>query len=76
MAFREHDWAIGAGPAIPPQRQEVPVSCPDWIDNNRHVVERLWVRLEEWRAVATCYEKTATSFTCTPRLAALDWIKR
>jgi transposase len=29
------------------------------IYNNRNVVERLWARLKEWRAVATRYEKTA-----------------
>ncbi|MBA9071717.1 transposase, partial [Methylobacterium sp. RAS18] len=29
---------------------------PDWIYNNRNIVERLWARLKEWRAVATRYE--------------------
>jgi transposase len=76
-AFREHIWSIGARPAIPPQRHEVPVACPEWIYTNRNQVERLWARLKEWRAVATRYEKTATSFTGVLCLAAsLDWIKR
>ena len=76
-AFREHIWSIGARPAIPPQRHEAPVACPDWIYNNRNVVERLWARLKEWRAVATRYEKTASSFMGILCLAAtLDWIKR
>jgi transposase len=75
-AFREHIWSLGARPAIPPQRQEAPVACPDWIYNNRNVVERLWARLKEWRAIATRYEKTASSFTGILCLAAaLDWIK-
>ena len=76
-AFREHIWSIGAKPAIPPQRNEAPVACPEWIYNNRNVVERLWARLKEWRAVATRYEKTASSFMGILCLAAtLDWIKR
>jgi transposase len=37
-------------------------------------VERLWARLKEWRAVATRYEKTASSFLGVLHLAAtLDW---
>ena len=75
--FREHIWDMGARPAIPHQRYEAPVACPDWITNNRNVVERLWARLKEWRAVATRYEKTAASFLGVLSLAAaIDWIKR
>ncbi len=75
--FREHIWRIGARPAIPPQRHEAPVACPEWIYNNRNQVERLWAKLKEWRAVATRYEKTASSFMGVLCLAAaLDWIRR
>ncbi len=75
--FRDHVWAMGARPAIPPQRHEAPVACPDWVYNNRNRVERLWARLKEWRAVATRYEKTAASFTGVLCLAAtLDRLKR
>ena len=75
--FREHIWDMGARPAIPPQRHEASVACPDWIYNNRNRVERLWARLKEWRAVATRYEKTATSFTGVLCLAAtIDRLKR
>jgi transposase len=75
-AFREHIWERGARPAIPSKRNKVPVACPDWIYTNRNIVERLWARLKEWRAVATRYEKTATSFMGVLSLAAaLDWIK-
>ena len=74
--FREHIWSLGARPAIPPQRHEAPVACPDGIYNNRNQVERLWARLKEWRAVATRYEKTACSFMGVLSLAAaLDWLK-
>jgi transposase len=76
-AFREHIWSMGARPAIPPQRHEAPVACPDWVYNNRNVVERLWARLKEWRAVATRYEKTSRSFMGVLCLAAaIDWIRR
>lgn len=43
---------------------------------HRNQVERLWGRLKEWRAVATRYEKTATSFMGVLYLAAArDWLK-
>ncbi len=75
--FREHIWSMGARPAIPPQHHEAPVACPAWIYANRNQVERLWARLKEWRAVATRYEKTASSFMGVLCLAAtLDWFKR
>jgi transposase len=34
------------------------------------VVERLWARLKQWRAVATRYEETAASFLGVLCLAA------
>jgi transposase len=75
-AFREHIWDMGARPAIPPRRHEALVACPDWIYTNRNKVERLWARLKEWRAVATRYEKTASSYMGVLCLAAaLDWLK-
>jgi len=76
-AFRQLIWDQGARPAIPAQSNEAPVACPDWIYHNRNVVERLWARLKEWRAVATRYEKTARSFMGVLCLAAVfDWIKQ
>ena len=76
-AFRQHIGQAGARPAIPAKRNEEAIACPEWIYNNRNVVERLWARLKEWRAVATRYEKTAISFTGVLCLAAtLDWLKR
>ena len=29
-AFRQHIWNLGARPAIPSQRNEDEVACPDW----------------------------------------------
>lgn len=75
--FRDYIWTTGARPAIPTKRNETPLACPDWIYNNCNIVERLWARLKEWRAVATRYEKTAVSFASVLSLAAtIDWIKR
>ena len=75
-AFRQHIWDAGARPAIPTKRNEAAVACPEWIYNNRNVVERLWARLKEWRAIATRYEKTAASFMGVLCLAAaLDWLR-
>ena len=75
-AFRSHIRDLGAQPAIPTQRHEAPVACPDWIYVHRNQVERLWARLKEWRAVATRYEKTACSFMGVLCMAAtMDWIK-
>ena len=75
-AFRERIWDSGARPAIPPKRTDAPVACPDWIYANRRLVENLWARLKEWRAVATRYEKTARSFLGVLSLAATcDWLR-
>ena len=50
---------------------------PEWIYTNRNMVERLWARLKEWRAVVARSEKTASSFLGVLNLAAaLDWLKR
>ena len=75
-AFRETIWSMGARPVIPVKRRETPVACPQWAYRCRHLVENLWARLKEWRAVATRYEKTATSFQAVIHIAAAyDWFK-
>jgi transposase len=75
-AFRALVWRSGARPAIPTRRNEAAVACPDYIYHNRNLVERLWARLKEWRAVATRYEKTKASFLGVLCLAAAThWIK-
>lgn len=76
-ALRQAVWDIGARPAIPARRCDPPVACPDWIYLNRNRVQRLWARLKEWRAIATRYEKTASSFLAILQIAAAGhWIKR
>ncbi|KPH88339.1 transposase [Komagataeibacter intermedius AF2] len=75
-ALRERIWDMGARPAIPAKRRDGPAACPKWAYRCRHLVENLWARLKEWRAVATRYEKTATSFLAVIHIAAAaDWIK-
>ena len=71
-------WSLGARPVIPTRRDEAPVAWSEPILNNRNRVERLWARLKlkEWRAVATRYEKTARSFLGVLHLAVtVDWLK-
>ena len=55
-AFRQLVRSKGTRPAIPTRSNEAAVACPAWIYNNQNLVERLWARLKEWRAVATRYE--------------------
>jgi len=76
-AFRRLIQDRGSRPAIPAKTSDrEPVACPGWIYNNRNIVERLWAKLKEWRAVATRYEKTAVSFLGILSLAAtILWIR-
>jgi transposase len=71
-AFGERIRDLGARPAIPTRRTDASASCPEWIYNNRHLVENLRARLKGWRAVATRCKKTARSFLCLA--AATDWL--
>ncbi len=68
--LRERTRDSGARPAIPARRNEEAVACPDYVYNDRNLVERLRGRLKEWRAVTTRYEKTATRFLGVLCLAA------
>ena len=69
--------AAGAMPIVPSRRgAKDPQPCPDYIYRHRNLIERCWSRLKERRAVATRYDKTATSYGATVAIAAsLDWIK-
>ena len=45
-------------------------------DRHRNLIERCWARLKERRAIATRYDKTATSYAAGIAIAAtLDWFK-
>lgn len=72
-SFGNHIWNTGARPAIPTKRKETSVAYPEWIHNNRNIVERLWAHLNEWRTVATRHAKppAASQASLPSRLARL-----
>ena len=75
-AWRSEIRARGCEPVVPAQPTHPVVAYDRAAYRRRNRVERLWGRLKEWRAVATRYEKTATSFMGVLYLAAMmDWIK-
>lgn len=75
--FRSELRAMGAIPVVPSRRRaKEPQPCPAYIYKHRNLIERCWSRLKERRAVATRYDKTATSYAaCVAIAASLDWIK-
>ena len=67
---------MGQRRAPPPTRHNDAAACPDFVHNHRDRAGRPWGRLEEWRAVATRYGRTAASFPGVLCLAAtVDWLK-
>ena len=75
--FRAAARAMGAIPVVPSRKgANQPQPCPDYIYRHRNLIERCWSRLKERRAIATRYDKTATSYAAGVAIAAsLDWIK-
>lgn len=67
MASRAIGWPIlrGDTPRDPAYAPRAPFAHPDWIYNNRSLVERLYARLKEWHANVARYEKTAANFIAT-----------
>ena len=75
--FRAELRAMGSIPVVPsrPGAKE-PQPCLAYIYRHRNLIERCWSRLKEARAVATRYDKTATSYAaCIAIAASLDWNK-
>ena len=67
---------LGRPARDPAREQRGPGRLPRLDLQQPQPVERLWARLKEWRAIATRYEKTASSFMGVLCLAAtLDWLK-
>ena len=63
--------AMGAEPGVPSRKnakQKEP--CPSFIYRHRNLIERCWSRLKEWRAIATRYDKTASSYAGGIAIAA------
>jgi transposase len=75
--FRSTAKAMGAIPVVPSRRNaRQPQECPTYIYRHRNLIERCWSRLKERRAIATRYDKTATSYAAGIAIAAtLDWFK-
>jgi transposase len=75
--FRAAVRAMGATPVVPSRKNaKHPEPCPAYIYRHRNLIERCWSRLKEWRAIATRYDKTATSYAAGIAIAAtLDWFK-
>ena len=75
--FRRAVQDLGATPVVPSRKNaKQPQPCPGFIYRHRNLIERCWSRLKEWRAVATRYDKTATSYAAGIAIAAtLDWFK-
>ena len=63
--------------AVVPSRKgaKTPQPCPAYLYRHRSLIERCWARLKERRAVATRYDKTASSYAAIAIAASLDWIK-
>ena len=75
--FRSAVQGMGAIPVVPSRKNaKQPQPCPAFIYRHRNLIERCWSRLKERRAIATRYDKTATSYAAGIALAAtLDWFK-
>jgi transposase len=76
-AFRSAAREMGTIPVVPSRkRTKQPEPCPAYIYRHRNLIERCWSRLKEWRAIATRYDKTASSYAAGIAIAAtLDWFK-
>ena len=75
--FRLTARKMGAIPVVPSRKgSKQPQPCPAYIYRHRNLIERCWARLKERRAIATRYDKTATSYAAGIAIAAtLDWFK-
>ncbi len=69
--FRSAAEAMGVTPVVPSRKYaKHKQPCPGFIDRHRNLIERCWPRLNEWRAIATRYDKTATSYAAGIAIAA------
>jgi transposase len=75
--FRRAARVMGATPVVPSRKNaKQPQPCPGYIYRHRNLIERCWSRLKERRAIATRYDKTATSYAAGIAIAVtLDWFK-
>lgn len=58
--------------AIPPKcNTRIPWRCDWWLYKERHLVERFFLKLKNFRRVATRYDKLATSFLAFVYIASI-----
>lgn len=67
----------GAEPVIPPRRNRKEQRLYDkYLYKARHLVENAFLRLKEWRGVATRYAKRADSFLATVQIRCIFyWLR-
>ncbi len=75
-AWRHLIRALAAEPVVRPNPTHPHAPAHDRVAyRRRHRIENLWARLKEWRALATRYDKTATSYGGGLYLAAaFEWL--
>lgn len=75
-AWRAAIAAVGAEPCVPAQPTHPRVAYDRPAYRRRNAVERTIGHLKEWRAVATRYDKTSSSYLGALHVAAaLQWIR-
>ncbi len=67
----------GMNPVIPPSRRRKTLRAYDrHLYKRRHLIENAFLKLKQWRAVATPYAKTTASFLAECQIAAIMlWIR-
>lgn len=69
MRYRLQD--AGCVAVIPSKRsRRVPIACDRYLYKCRHLIENFFAKLKQYRAIATRYDKTATSFLSAIYLAS------
>jgi len=64
----------GMEPVIPPRKNRRELRKYDkYLYKMRHLVENAFLRLKEWRGIATRYAKNAKSFLAIVQIRCLAW---
>jgi transposase len=74
QAVLEMARARGMEPVIPPRKNRKDLREYDkHLYKMRHLVENAFLRLKEWRGIATRYAKNARSFLAAVQIRCLIW---
>lgn len=75
-AFRKAIHAQGAVPVIPPRKTSPQVPCDFVLYCERNLIERFFLKLKNFRRIATRYDQTPRAFLSMLRLvSAFIWTK-